>query len=126
MHSENQKKTRYLSLLICLLCVLATFLGARLQRAQAEFPLGDQSSVNAREALEAYQESADAEDLIRYLKFLCWQANEGSEEAAEEAARWGTELLSLAKAGTIDLEALGEKDPQLLDLLQLIRSHGAR
>ena len=126
MHSENQKKTRYLSLLICLLCVLATFLGGRLQRAQEEFPLGDLSSVNAREALEDYRESEKPEDLIRYLKVLCWQANEGSREAADEAARWGTELLSLAKAGTVDLEALGEADPQLLDLLKLIRSHGAK
>ena len=126
MHSEKQKKTRFYSLMICLVCVLSVFLGGRMQKAREGFPLGDLSACSAEEALEAYESGGEAEDLIRYLKILCWQASQGSEEAAEDAARWGTELLSMAKAGTIDLEALGNQDPQLLDLLQLIRSHGAK
>lgn len=126
MHSEKQKKTRFYSLMICLVCVLSVFLGGRMQKAREGFPLGDLSAYSAEEALEAYESGGEPEDLIRYLKILCWQASEGSEEAAEAAARWGTELLSMAKAGTIDLEALGNQDPQLLDLLQLIRSHGAK
>ena len=126
MHSEKQKKTRFYSLMICLVCVLSVFLGGRMQKAREGFPLGDLSAYSAEEALEAYESGGEAEDLIRYLKILCWQASQGSEEAAEAAARWGTELLSMAKAGTIDLETLGNQDPQLLDLLQLIRSHGAK
>ena len=126
MHSEKQKKTRFYSLMICLVCVLSVFLGGRMQKAREGFPLGDLSAYSAEEALEAYESGGEAEDLIRYLKILCWQASQGSEEAAEAAARWGTELLSMAKAGTINLEALGNQDPQLLDLLQLIRSHGAK
>ena len=126
MHSEKQKKTRFYSLMICLVCVLSVFLGGRMQKAREGFPLGDLSTYSAEEALEAYESGGEPEDLIRYLKILCWQASEGSEEAAEAAAHWGTELLSMAKAGTIDLEALGNQDPQLLDLLQLIRSHGAK
>lgn len=126
MHSEKQKKTRFYSLMICLVCVLSVFLGGRMQKAREGFPLGDLSAYSAEEAMEAYESGGEAEDLIRYLKILCWQASQGSEEAAEDAARWGTELLSMAKAGTIDLEALGNQDPQLLDLLQLIRSHGAK
>lgn len=126
MLTERQKLTRFLSLLSCLICILAVFAAGRIKNRAAGFPLGDLSACSAEEALGSYEQSGTPEDLIQYLKILCWQASEGSEESAAAAAAYGTELLTMAKEGTADLEALGETDPQLLDLLKLIRSHGAK
>lgn len=126
MLTERQKLTRFLSLLSCVLCIAAVFAAGRIRSRAEGFPLGDLSAYSAEEALAAYEASGDAKDLVQYLKVLCFQASEGSPEAAEAAARYGTELLTMAKDGTVDLEQLGENDPQLLDLLKLIRAYGAK
>lgn len=125
MLTERQKLTRFLSLLSCLLCIVSVFAAGKIRSRAEGFPLGDLSAFPAEEALAAYEQSGEAEDLVQYLKILCWQASEGSVEAAEAAAKYGTVLLTMAKEGTVNLEQLGEADPQLLDLLQLIRAYGA-
>lgn len=127
MHSERQKITRFLSLLTTVLCFVAIAVGSQMLKSQEGFPLGDFSGTSVDDAREAYETGGGAEDLIYLLKVLCYQAEvEGSEEAAADIARYGTELLDMAKAETIDLEVLGDADETLLDLLKMIRSYGAK
>ena len=125
--TPNQKKARLLSLLTVLLCFAAVFIGSRMMKAQEGFPLGDLSGIDPAVSLSAYEESGDAVDLIEYLKVLCYKAEvEGDQSCIEAIETYGTELLDMAKAETIDLEELGEQDEMLLDLLKIIRSYGAR
>lgn len=127
MHSERQKTTRLLSLLTAVLCFVAIGVGSQMLKSREGFPLGDFSGVSAEDAREAYEAGGGAEDLIYLLKVLCYQAEvEGSEDAAAEIVRYGTQLLDMAKAETIDLEVLGDADETLLDLLKMIRSYGAK
>ena len=125
--SAKQKSARALSLLVTVLCIAAVFFGSRLLRQQRGFPLGDFSGVSVTEARAAYEASGDARDLIAFLKVLCYQAEvESNPAVTDEIARYGTELLNMARAETVDLEQLGQSDDTLLDLLYLIRSYGAK
>ena len=125
--TPQQKKARTLSLLTTVLCIAAVLVGSRMMKAQEGFPLGDFSGVSAETTQAAYEESGDVQDLIHHLKVLCYQAEvEGNEAVEADIALYGTELLDMAKAETIDLEELGEKDETLLDLLKLIRGYGAK
>lgn len=126
-HQARQRKARMLSLIASVLCIAAVFVGSRLLRQQKGFTLGDFSGVSAGQALAAYEKSADAHELILYLKVLCYQAEvEGNETVSDEITQYGTELLNLAREEKVDLEELGDEDETLLDLLRLIRAHGAK
>ena len=125
-HSPNRKLVRLLSVLVAVLSVAAVFVGANLLKS-TEFPLGDLSAFSPDETRAAYAESGDARDLITHLKVLCYRAYLHEDKAlTDEIARCGTELLDMAREETIDLEMLGRTDDTLLDLLRLIRSHGAK
>lgn len=126
-HESRQKTVRALSLLFSVLCIVAVFIGSGLRRQKAGFPLGDLSGVQLAQAKAEYEESGDVHKLIAYLKALCYQAEVAGEASAEdEIRRCGTQLLDLARAEVIDLEELGDEDETLLDLLKLIRAHGAK
>jgi len=125
--TPNQKKARMLSMLAVLLCLVAVLVGSRMMKAQEGFTLGDFSGIDPAATLAAYEESGSAEDLIKHLKVLCYQAEvEGNQAVIEDIETYGTELLTMAKTEQIDLEVLGEQDETLLDLLSAIRSYGAR
>lgn len=125
-HSPNRKLVRLLSVLVAVLSVAAVFVGANLLKSK-EFPLGDLSAFSPDETRAAYAESGDARDLITHLKVLCYRSYLHEDKAlTDEIARCGTELLDMAREETIDLEMLGRTDDTLLDLLRLIRSHGAK
>ena len=124
--SRNSKLVRLLSVLTAVLSVVAVFVGANLLKNK-DFPLGDLSALSPDQTRAAYAESGDVRDLIVHLKALCYQAHLHENKAlTDEIAHCGTELLDMARAGTIDLETLGASDDSLLDLLRLIRSHGAK
>lgn len=126
-HSDRQKAARILSLLTSALCIVAVFLGSRLFQQQEGFPFGDLSGVSVEATKEQYMQSADAKDLIAYLKVLCYQAEViGDEKAEAEIASYGTSLLDMARSEQIDLEELGDEDETLLALLKMIRSYGAK
>lgn len=115
-----------LSLLTVLLCTAAVVFAGRLRRQEAPLPFAHLAEASAEEAEEAYAASGAPEDLVYLLKVLCCKAEEtGEADAEEKIAAYGTELLTLAKEGTVDLEALGETDGTLLELLRLIRGYGA-
>lgn len=115
-----------LSLITVLLCMAAAVFAGQLQRQGTPFPFAHLSEVSAEEAEEAYAVSKAPEDLICLLKVLCCKAELSGETAAgEKIAHYGTELLTLAKEGVIDLQELGEADETLIELLRLIRGYGA-
>lgn len=125
--TPRQQHPRLLSALVALLCVAAVFIGSGLLRRQRGFSLGDFSGADVQALCQTYEQSGDVRDLITYLKALCYRAEvEQDETVTEEIARRGTTLLDLARAEEIDLEALGEADETLLELLRTIRSHGAK
>lgn len=126
-HARRQKTARMLSLITCVLCFAAIFVGGRLLKHQESFPFDDFSGISTAETLSAYEESGSAEDLIVHLKALCYQAKiENDPSVREDIADYGTILLDMARAEEIDLERLGNKDETLLDLLKMIRGYGAK
>lgn len=123
----RQHHARLLSVIIALLCAAAVFLGSGLLRQKQGPSFDEYAGADVQTLCLAYEQSGDVHDLIIYLKALCYQASVEQNEAAEpEIARYGTELLDLARAEKIDLEELGEADGTLLELLRTIRSYGAK
>lgn len=123
---NNSLKTRILSLLAVVICMGIMLLAARMQKREEGFPLGDFSGVSAEKLEAKYGEKQDPLTLIQLLKVLSYQAEvEKKESVTGKIADYGTELLTMAKEEIIDLEALGEEDETLLELLRIIRSYGA-
>ena len=112
-----------LSLVTVLLCMTAAVFAGQIRRQGTPFPFAHLSEVSAEAAEETY---AASKALIYLLKVLCCKAEvSGETTAGEKIAHYGTELLTLAKEGAIDLQELGEADETLIELLRLIRSYGA-
>ncbi len=123
--TAQQNKVRFLSLAVVVICMLLSTRVARAKR-NGTFTLGDFQGVSAQQAEEAWQETQDVNDLVYLLKVLCYQAEvEKDSDVADKIASYGTALFDRAKAGLIDLEEMGEDDETLLELLRLIREHGA-
>ena len=115
-----------LSLVTVLLCMTAAVFAGQIRRQGTPFPFAHLSEVSAEAAEETYAASKAPKDLIYLLKVLCCKAEvSGETTAGEKIAHYGTELLTLAKEGAIDLQELGEADETLIELLRLIRSYGA-
>ena len=122
----GRRRGLILSLVTVLLCTAAAVLAGQLRRQAAPFPFAHLAGASAEAAEEAYRDSGAAADLIYLLKVLCAKEEaSGALEVQEKIARYGAELLALAKEETIDLAELGEADDTLLELLRLIRGYGA-
>ncbi len=130
MTMENKKKTnapvvRILSVAMAVIGVVACVFAVRLQKQQQPFGLGDYSDADVAALEESFDRSGSDKDLVELLKALCYQAEVADNHSMDgDIAKYGSELLSRAKAGETDLSLLDE-ETVMLELIGLIKEYGA-
>lgn len=121
----QRRKGRMLSALFAILCMVVAMVSARAGREQS-YQLEAYPEVSVQEVQEAYEASKEVDDLVYLLKVLCYQAEvENNSDVETLIAEYGSILLDMAKREEINLKEMDDEEETLLELLRLIREHGA-
>ena len=122
-----KKSSVYLVFALMMVLLMAvTLISSRIRDANKPFDIGDLSGIDRVEAEKTFQESGSDGSLIAFLKVLCYDYKiEGDETVIPQIREYGQMLLDRAKAGSIDLEKM-DKDGDILQILDVIRSTGAK
>lgn len=112
--------------LMMALLLAATFVSVRMRQNEERFDIGDFSGADREAAKTAFETDGSDESLIALLKILCYEYKiKGDETAVPLIRQYGQLLLDRAKAQTVDLEKM-DKNGDILQILNVIRSTGAK
>ncbi len=113
-----------LSVLIGVVGILVVVLcGVAAPAEPADFSAGAELTVEQAQA--AFDQTGTNEDLYALLITLCYQDQQNPGSVNEALAQYGTQLYDRAKAGTLDLETIGDQK-LTTEVLSVLKKLGIR